>query len=117
MKETQVFYQCQRCGNCCKWPGRVRITAEDLDKIALYLKSTPEEISEKFTDLDPSRKFLILKNKKNGECIFLEGSNTCLVQRAKPLQCTGFPNQWNFPGWREVCEAIPVKKTTEAAHS
>jgi hypothetical protein len=26
----------------------------------------------------------------------------------KPEQCSGFPNKWNFPGWRQVCEAIPV---------
>jgi hypothetical protein len=29
------------------------------------------------------------------------------VQPAKPVQCAGFPNTWNFPGWREVCEAVP----------
>jgi hypothetical protein len=26
----------------------------------------------------------------------------------KPEQCAGFPNKWNFTGWRQVCEAIPV---------
>ena len=34
--------------------------------------------------------------------------NRCTIQAVKPIQCRGFPNQWNFPGWRKVCEAIPV---------
>ena len=28
------------------------------------------------------------------------------LQPVKPLQCRGFPNTWNFPGWRKVCEAV-----------
>jgi Fe-S-cluster containining protein len=49
----------------------------------------------------------VLKNKENGECVFYDGSG-CAVQPVKPVQCAGFPNVWNFPGWRDVCEAIPV---------
>jgi hypothetical protein len=32
----------------------------------------------------------------------------------KPQQCKDFPNGWNFPGWREVCEAIEVPARDEA---
>ena len=42
----------------------------------------------------------------NGECVFLEGLNVCRIQPVKPVQCRGFPNEWRFPGWRDVCEAI-----------
>ena len=42
----------------------------------------------------------------DGACIFLEGVNTCLIQPVKPEQCRGFPNAWNFPGWRDMCEAV-----------
>jgi hypothetical protein len=37
------------------------------------------------------------------------------VQEAKPIQCKGFPNTWNFPGWRAVCEAIPSLKKGHSA--
>ena len=33
------------------------------------------------------------------------------AEPVKPLQCGGFPNEWNFPGWREVCEAIEIPAT------
>ena len=43
----------------------------------------------------------------DGACIFLEGQD-CKIQPVKPQQCRGFPNAWNFPGWREVCEATEI---------
>lgn len=69
---------------------------------------------QRYTRLRPARDGLALIDKGvapdggyNHECIFLEGSN-CTIQEVKPTQCAGFPNTWNFPGWREVCEAVPT---------
>ena len=39
---------------------------------------------------------------------FLDGID-CRVNDVKPDQCSGFPNTWNFPGWQDVCEAIPIE--------
>ena len=39
--------------------------------------------------------------------IFLDGID-CTIQAVKPRQCRGFPNEWNFAGWRKHCEAVPV---------
>jgi hypothetical protein len=33
--------------------------------------------------------------------------NDCVINAVKPQQCRDFPNHWNFPGWRTVCEAVP----------
>jgi len=109
--DTQAFYQCQRCGNCCRWPGTVKLTLGDIERIADFLQISPEDVTERFTDIHPSRQWLVLKNRSGGECIFLEGLNTCRIQDAKPSQCQGFPNKWNFPGWRDVCKAVEVRET------
>ena len=61
---------------------------------------------QRHTRLRPNRNGLALTETASGACIFLEG-NDCAIQPVKPLQCKGFPNTWNLPGWREVCEAIP----------
>lgn len=103
-----MFYQCQRCGNCCRWPGHVKLVDEDITKMAAHFEMTEKEFIDQYTELHPSREALSLINKENGECIFLEGVNICRVQDAKPVQCKGFPNTWNFDGWRDMCEAIPV---------
>lgn len=104
-----VWYQCQRCGNCCRWPGFVRLTEDDIRRIAAFLGMNEWDFIQHHTRLRPQRDGLALLDKENGECEFLEGID-CKIQPVKPEQCRGFPNMWNFPGWREVCEAIPVPR-------
>jgi Fe-S-cluster containining protein len=101
------FYVCQRCTACCKWPGDVRIEEDEIKRIAGFLSLTEVEFMERFTRLRGNRQGLSLIEKANHECIMLEG-NSCIIHPVKPEQCRGFPNKWNFPGWRQVCEAVPV---------
>lgn len=104
-----IRYICQRCGNCCRWPGFVRVSDEEIDAIAKFLGLTPREFIERHTELRSGRGGLRLKSRPDGSCIFLEGVNTCVIQSVKPRQCRDFPNKWNFPGWRDQCEAIEVR--------
>jgi len=97
-----------RCGNCCRWPGFVKLTQGDITRIARFLALSEHDFIQNYTQLRPNREGLALTNKPNEECIFLEGVNTCRIQAVKPEQCRGFPNDWNFPGWRAVCEAQPL---------
>jgi Fe-S-cluster containining protein len=78
--------------------------------MAQGLAIAPHDFIEKFCDLHPNRKMLVLKTKPDGACIFLEGQNHCQVQANKPGQCAGFPNRWRFDGWREWCEALEIPK-------
>lgn len=103
----KVHYQCQRCTNCCKWPGLVKLTNADITAIAAFLGLSEEAFIESHTRLRPGRDGLALIDQPDGACIFLEGRD-CRIQPVKPAQCKGFPNTWNFPGWQEVCEALPV---------
>ncbi len=109
--EENIHYQCQRCGNCCRWPGEVPVGDKEIAAIAEFLNMPLYDFIAEHTDLRLNRTGLTLKEKPNGECIFLEGQNHCLINEVKPYQCSGFPNRWNFPGWQKVCEAIPVKLT------
>lgn len=101
------FYVCQRCTACCKWPGDVRIEEDEIKRIAGFLSLTEVAFVERFTRLRGNRQGLSLIEKANHQCIMLEG-NSCLIHPVKPEQCRGFPNKWNFPGWRQVCEAVPI---------
>lgn len=102
-----VYYVCQRCTACCKWPGDVRIDENDVSAIAAYLEMEEAEFLTTYTRLRTNRQGLSLIEKENHECVMLEG-NSCRIHAVKPSQCAGFPNRWNFPGWRNICEAIPV---------
>lgn len=106
---SEVYYQCQRCTNCCRWPGTVALAEGEAERIAAFLKLDVDDFINRYTDLLPNRNGLTLISRPNHECIFLDGRD-CAIQAVKPTQCSGFPNTWNFPGWREVCEAIPVER-------
>ena len=102
-----VKYQCQRCTACCRWPGQVKLTDQEISLLARFKGLSEFEFIQAFTRLRADRRGLALVEKPNGECIFLEG-NDCLVQTIKPQQCRDFPNGWSFPGFEKFCRAIPV---------
>ena len=101
-------YLCQRCGNCCRWPGDVIVTPEEVGAIAAYVGMSEADFIQQRTRLSANRRHLSIIEKEDGSCFYLEGLNKCLIQSVKPVQCSGFPNQWRFEGWREKCEAIEV---------
>ncbi|MFD0895997.1 YkgJ family cysteine cluster protein [Luteolibacter ambystomatis] len=105
--DPDTFYVCDRCTACCKWPGDVRLEEDEIPKIAEHLGMSEAAFLDQYTRLRTNRQGLSLIEKENHECIMLEG-NLCRIHPVKPEQCRGFPNKWNFPGWRQVCHAKPM---------
>ena len=102
-----IFYECDRCSACCRWPGQVKVTSVEIGRMAEYVALDEDSFIQRFTQLNSDRSGLALQNKANGECIFLEG-NDCRVNPVKPQQCRNFPNLWNFPDFQKVCRARSV---------
>lgn len=105
--DPDVWYQCDRCTVCCKWPGDVRLEDGEVEKIASFLGMETQDFIDQYTRLRTNRTGLSLIEKENHECIMLDGKN-CRINPVKPEQCKGFPNVWNFPGWQDVCHAKPI---------
>jgi len=105
--DPSVRYVCQRCTACCRWPGDVRIEPEEISPITRFLGMSEDDFILRFTRLRTNRQGLSLTERDNHECIMLEG-DACRIHPVKPAQCDGFPNKWNFPGWRQVCRAEAV---------
>lgn len=106
-----IHYTCQRCTACCRWPGQVKVSAPEIAEIAAFLGVAEDDFIQRFTRLRAQRDGLALLDQADGACFFLEG-NDCRIQPVKPQQCRDFPNRWNFPGWREQCEATPTLTRT-----
>lgn len=102
----EIHYQCERCTACCRWPGQVKVSPAEIAAIAAFLGLEEHDFIQRHTRLRMQRDGLALLDKGNGECEFLAGQ-ACAIQEVKPEQCRAFPNRWNFPGWREVCQATP----------
>jgi Fe-S-cluster containining protein len=107
-----IFYECQRCTACCRWPGQVRLNDAEIKRLAVFKGMTEPEFIQRYTRLAQNRQGLVLEDKPNGECIFLDGCD-CAVQPVKPRQCSDFPNLWNFPGFQNICKAIPKQLSDE----
>jgi Fe-S-cluster containining protein len=107
-----VFYECQRCTACCRWPGEVRLEDGEIGRLAAFKGLTEVGFIQQFTRLTTDRRGLALAEKPGGECTFLDG-NDCSVQPVKPRQCREFPNLWNFPGFEKICHAIPRRVDDE----
>ena len=107
MDDPAIRYQCQRCGQCCRWPGEVVLTDPDVTAMAAHLNQSEHEFIQEHTALRQSRGGLTLKQRDDGACALLDGNKLCRVHPVKPAQCRAFPNTWRFPGWRQICEATP----------
>ena len=106
--KPRFHYVCQRCTACCRWPGDVNVSEEEVSVIAEFLGMEEHEFVQEFTRINDNRTGLSLVDREGSSaCIMLDGED-CRIHPVKPTQCRGFPNRWNFPGWREVCEAIEV---------
>lgn len=101
-----VFWECQRCTACCRWPGQVRLPEAEISRLAAYLGLGEFDFIQRFTRLRADRRGLVLAEKPDGACVFLEGRD-CRVQPVKPQQCRDFPNLWRFPGCEDRCRAVP----------
>ena len=83
-------------------------------RIAEFLGIPEHEFVQDYTRVNSKRTGLSIVDKEGtSECIMLDGID-CRINDVKPQQCRDFPNKWNFPGWRDHCEAIavPVRETT-----
>lgn len=101
-----IYYECQRCTACCRWPGLVRLAEVEVDAIAAHLGMDARVFVQQYTVLGPERRGLVLTDQPGGACVFLDGSD-CRIQAVKPKQCRDFPNGWNFSGFLDHCRAIP----------
>ena len=59
-------FHCLRCGNCCRWPGAVRVGEAEIDAIAAYLGIPLEQFLTEYTELLPDRTGLTLPEKPDG---------------------------------------------------
>ena len=88
---------CNRCGECCRWPGHVLLSDEDIVELARHLVMSESDFIARHARLASNRAQLSLREKADGSCEFLEGSD-CAVYEARPRQCRDFPATWNVPG-------------------
>jgi len=107
-----TYHDCQRCTACCRWPGQVRVTEDEIIRIAAFLGLSEPDFIQQHTRLQHNRQGLALQEQPGGACLFLQDS-LCTIQPVKPQQCRDFPNLWQYPGAERFCRAIPREVSAE----
>ena len=66
------LFECHGCGACCRIPdGIVRVSEDEISRIAAFLGMTEDEFVANETDIAPDRKGLILKSRADDSCVWL----------------------------------------------
>ena len=103
---SPAAFRCERCGNCCRHAGEVRLADGEADRIARHLGMSSLEFTETYTRLREDRRGLSLTERTNGSCVFLEGTPAeCRIQAVKPGQCRDFPTLWRYDDMASICSA------------
>ena len=90
-------FECQPgCTECCRQPGFVYLTAEDVHRAASFLGLTTEEFERRYVYRTRNRRRL--RTPREGRCHFLR-QDGCSIHPAKPTQCR------IFPFWPELVES------------
>jgi uncharacterized protein len=95
-----VNFSCQPgCVRCCGGaPGDVFISDEELRAIAGFLKMPPEDFDASYVRHYSSGK-MSLTERRNGDCILLDGGKGCSVYSVRPQQCR------DYPFWPEIMKS------------
>lgn len=92
----EIRFACLRgCTLCCRQPGFVYLTAEDLERAAARLGLSAVEFEQRY--VVRTRHTLRLRKPRGSSCHFLSGDG-CLLHPAKPTQCR------LYPFWPEIVE-------------
>lgn len=86
-------FECTKCGACCRWQGKVYLTPEDIQRLALHVGLAVDEFLSKYTETDISSR--VLKNKQDSQdCVFMDG-DSCGVYGQHPSQCEKWPVKYD----------------------
>jgi Fe-S-cluster containining protein len=103
-------FTCTRCGACCTGePGFVWIDDEELAALAEFRGETITEVTALYTRL--SFRGRTLREKANGDCVFCDRQEGCLVYPVRPRQCRTWPfwesNVKTPERWEHTCSLCP----------
>lgn len=90
-------FQCLKSGNCCRCPGVVHVTPENIESMAAIKKMTVFDFVNEYV-IRQNGWSVVASSTFRPEC-FLNEKNQCDVYEARPLQCK------TYPRWPELWES------------
>lgn len=95
--ETYRF-GCTCCGDCCRAPGVVELSIDELDALGRFLGQGSTELLQSLP-IQWSPKARLFELAADNGCPLLESDGRCSVEPVKPSQCR------SYPFWPELTRA------------
>jgi Fe-S-cluster containining protein len=105
------FFECKKCGICCKGYGGTFVTKQDIKTIASYINTGPKDFVADFCQMSGNKP--LLAQAENDYCIFWE--KLCTIHPVKPRMCKAWPFIESIlvdsDNWNVMARACPGIKT------
>ena len=83
-------FECTRCGRCCRGPGNVWVSDLEIEALAQANDQSVDEFRRTHVRRSEQRG-LVLRQKRNQDCILWDESKGCQVYASRPKQCRSYP--------------------------
>jgi Fe-S-cluster containining protein len=89
-EEILKLFKCQQSGNCCRYPGFVYVTPENIKRMSAILNLSEEEFFKEYVQIQNG--WPIIASKTFHQNCFLDCNNKCKVYEGRPDPCKSYPN-------------------------
>lgn len=100
-------FECSRCGDCCRGPGHVWVSAREVDRLAEGVDMPIDTFARQYLRTVAGR--LALIDNDDGDCVFWRDG--CSVYLHRPAQCRTFPfwtqNLLRPEAWQKTVRQCP----------
>jgi Fe-S-cluster containining protein len=87
MPKPSDFFECQKCGDCCKGYGGAFVSDYDIERISRFLNIDQGFFLSEYCDWSGKRP--MIKTAESGYCIFWDA--LCTIHEVKPRMCKIWP--------------------------
>ncbi len=87
MPKPADFFQCQKCGECCKGYGGVFVNEQEIKHISRYLNMDAESFLTDYCQWSGGRP--LIRTAESGYCVFWD--KVCTIHPVKPRMCKIWP--------------------------
>ncbi|WP_027368132.1 YkgJ family cysteine cluster protein [Desulfocurvibacter africanus] len=110
MSESNLAFECRRCGHCCEGQGGIILTEQDVERLRTHLGLAREEFLTMAVEFKSDRNRL--RTGPDGYCIYYrQDLHGCGIHPARPDICRAWPffrgNLLDRLSWEMVQDYCP----------
>ncbi len=109
MARSSDYFQCQRCGECCKGYGGTFVSEQEIERISQHLGVDSDAFVKDYCQWSGGRP--LIKTSDSGYCVFWD--KVCTIHHVKPRMCRLWPfiesmlvDPTNWAVIKSVCPGI-----------